>query len=69
MSEPSIEPVLISVSDAARMLSMSERVVYELAAAGQLTKRYLTAEGRNFRLEAQQVKDYALSLPTESTAR
>jgi excisionase family DNA binding protein len=69
MSEPSIEPVLISVGEAARMLSMSTRVVYELANEGKLTKRYLTDEARNFRLEAQQVKEYALSLPTESSPR
>lgn len=69
MTQPSVEPVLVTVSEAARMLSMSERVVYELASSGRLTKRYLTEEGRNFRLEAGQVRQFALTLPTESTAR
>jgi hypothetical protein len=66
MEDARVEPVLVTVSEAARMLSMSERVVYELAGAGRLTKRYLTKEARNFRLEAEQVRNFALDLPTES---
>lgn len=55
--------ILVSVTEAARMLSLSKRRVYELANAGTLTKRYVGA--RQFRLDAAEVRAYAQSLPTE----
>lgn len=67
MEDADVEPVLISVSQAARMLSVSERVMYDLANSGRLRKRYLEGSARNFRLEADQVREFALGLPTETT--
>lgn len=57
--------ILVTVSEAADMLSLSERKVYELVAAGEFTRRYVGSGQRNYRLEAEQVREYALSRPTE----
>lgn len=61
----SAQKVLVTVAEAAEMLSVSPKTVYELASAGEFTKRYINGSQRNFRLEAQQVIDYAMNLPTE----
>lgn len=63
-----VEPVLVTVKQAAQMLACTPATVYELAAAGTLTKRYLKKDGRNFRLSAEQVREYAANLPTTTTA-
>lgn len=57
--------ILVTVAEAAEMLSVSPKTVYELASGGTFTKRYVNGSRRNFRLEAEQVRDYALNLPTE----
>lgn len=57
------EPVLLTVGEAATRLAMSKWKVYELVAAGDLTKKYIGA--RNFRLDRKDVDEYAASLPTE----
>lgn len=59
------QKVLVTVAEAADMLSVNRQTVYHLAAAGELTKRYLPGSSRNFRLEADQVRTWGLSLPTE----
>jgi excisionase family DNA binding protein len=58
------ERVLVTVAQAAEMLSLSPRQVYDLANAEVFTKRFIG--GRNFRLEAEQVRRYAATLPTEA---
>lgn len=62
------DPVLITVTEAARILCLPRSKVYELAAAGDLTKRYLPGAKRHFMLEYLQVRAYALNLPTEPYA-
>ncbi len=58
------EAILVTISDAADMLGLSHRQVYELVNAGELgQKRYVGS--RNYRLEAAAVRAYAESLPTE----
>lgn len=60
------EKVLVTVAEAADMLSMSPRLVYDLANSGALTKRYLSERSRRFWIEAESVRQYAASMPTES---
>jgi excisionase family DNA binding protein len=55
--------ILVTVGEAARRLSLSKRQVYELAAAGILTKRYVGK--RQFRLAVADVEAYAQSLSTQ----
>lgn len=63
------DPLLITVTEAARILCLPRSKVYELAAAGDLTKRYLPGAKRHFMLEYKQVKAYVQSLPTEPPAK
>lgn len=55
--------ILVTVAEAAEMLSLSRTELYELVAAGKFTKRYVGT--RSFRLQADEVVAYANSLPTE----
>lgn len=59
------DPILVTVPEAAQMLSLSITKTYELVAAGMLSKRYVGS--RNFRLLAREVRAYAENLPTEPT--
>lgn len=53
----------ITVAQAADILGVSRARVYELAAGGTFTKRYIGT--RNFRLLLEEVEEYARALPTE----
>lgn len=59
------EQILLTVSEAAVRLSLSKTQVYELAAAGDIPKRYIGNGQRNYRLAVEDVDKYAASLPTE----
>lgn len=61
----SVQKVLVTVAEAAEMLSLSRAAIYELAAKGELTKRYVGRGSREFRLQADEVVAYANSMPTE----
>lgn len=56
---------LITVAEAADMLSLSPGTVYGLAASGTFTKKYVGKGTRNFRLALVEVEEYADTLPTE----
>lgn len=62
------DPILVSVTDAARALSLSTAKVYALAAEGQLEKRYIGKGTRNFRLTYKSVEKYAASLSPDPVA-
>lgn len=62
------DKILLRVSEAAHVLSMTEHEVYVLARAGHFTKRYVGKGTRNFRLQADEVREYAAHLPTEPAA-
>lgn len=59
------ERVLLTVGQAATRLSLSKTQVYELAAAGEIPKRFIGNGKRNYRLAVEDVDKYAASLPTE----
>lgn len=58
------EAIFVTVNEAAEMLALSKWQVYELAASGLLGPRRFVGS-RNFRLEAEAVRAYAQSLPSE----
>ena len=47
------------------MLRLSPNSIYELAATGVFTKRYVGTGTRNFRLEVSELEAYVKGLPTE----
>lgn len=53
--EPRKEPFLLSLEDAARLLSVSPRTVYRLAAAGELS---LLKVGRSVRIRYDAIVDF-----------
>lgn len=63
-----VPKVLVTVGEAAQMLSLSERKLYELVAGGYFTKRYVGTGRRNYRLEVEEVRQYAANLPTSPPA-
>lgn len=63
--------LLVTVSEAAEILSLSTKKVYDLAAAGEIDKAYIGAKTRNFRLTVVSLERYVDSLsadPIEATA-
>lgn len=61
------DKLLLTVDEVAERLSMSTKTVYELANAGELTKRYKDDTSRRFWIDAGSVTAYVESMPTEST--
>jgi excisionase family DNA binding protein len=61
-----MEPILVTVAEAAEMLALSKSQVYELANTGQLTKRYIGS--RDWRLAVEEIREYADSRPTTAGA-
>lgn len=57
--------LLLRAAEAAEMLSLTEREVYELASKGLLEKRYIGKGTRNFRIPLASIEAYAEGLPTE----
>lgn len=55
-------PILVTAGDACRILAISQSKVYELAANGQLEKRYFGKGTRNFRITYASLERYAASL-------
>lgn len=55
-------PLLVTVKDAAVMLSLSTSKVYELAADGHLEKKYVGTGSRNFRLTVKSIERYVAGL-------
>lgn len=61
----SSDRILVTVGDAAEMLGLSRRAIYDLTRDGVFTKRYVGTQSRNFRLEVAELQAYAANLPTE----
>lgn len=59
------EKLLVTVREAAELLSMSTWRVYDLAAAGHLERRYIGKGNHYFRIPTESVRAYAESLPTD----
>ena len=59
------DKILVSVNEAAYLLSVSTKVVYELAAKGELEKRYVGGKTRNFRIPVASLQAYADNLPVD----
>lgn len=59
--------ILVTVAEAAEMLAVSPKTIYELTSAGEFTKRYVGKGTRNFRLQVDELVQYAAKLPTEPT--
>lgn len=57
--------LLYRVAEAAEILSLTEREVYELASKGVLEKRFIGKGTRNYRIPAASLEEYARDLPTE----
>lgn len=57
--------LLYRVAEAADILGLTDREVYELASGGKLEKRYIGKGTRNFRISAESIERYAANLPTE----
>ena len=57
--------LLVSVNEAAEMLSLTPRLVYELAANNRLEKRYVGKGTRNFRIPVTSLQAYVDSLPID----
>ena len=59
----SLEPIFVSVKDAARMLAISPWSCYQLLDAGKIEDRY---QGRRRLVVLASLKAYAEGLPTEA---
>lgn len=56
--------ILVTAREAADMLSIGLTKVYELAANGDLEKRYIGKGTREFRIPVDSIHAYAEGLPT-----
>lgn len=63
-----MKPLLVTAREASSLLAVSSAAVYELAAAGELEKRYIGAGSRNFRITYESIEAYANRLPHEPIA-
>lgn len=61
-------PILVTVKDAAHMLALSDKAVYDLAAAGKLEKKYVGKGTRNFRLTVASIEQFVESLERDPKA-
>lgn len=59
------EALMVTVREAARMLSVSTWQVYDLAAAGSLERRYIGNGKHYFRIPVESLRKYVESLPTD----
>lgn len=57
--------LLYRVAEAADVLSLSERKVYELASKGVLEKRFVGKGTRNYRIPHESLAAYVAGLSTE----
>lgn len=55
-------PLMVTVKDAAHLLALSEKAVYDLAADGKLEKKYVGKGTRNFRLTTASLERFVESL-------
>jgi excisionase family DNA binding protein len=60
---PSVEPIFVSVKDAARILSVSPFTVYQLLDDRKVVSQY---EGRRRLVRLASLREYADNLPTEA---
>lgn len=58
-----VEPIFVSVKDAARILGLSAWSVYQLLNEGLIDSRY---QGRRRSVVLKSVQDYAAALPRKS---
>lgn len=56
---------LFTAGEVAQILKVNVVAVYELAAAGELEKRYIGKGTRNFRIPYGSLKRFVQGLPTE----
>lgn len=63
-----MKKLLVTVDEAALMLSLSTKNVYTLAAAGTLEKKYIGTKRRNFRLTVSSLENYVDSLSADPIA-
>ena len=61
----SLDPIFVSVKDAARLLGLSTWVCYKLLDEGRIESRY---EGRRRLVSVESLREYAASLPTSYRA-
>lgn len=61
-------PILVTVNDAASILALSTKTIYDLAAGGELEKKYVGKGARSFRLTYASVEKYADSLSSDPSA-
>lgn len=61
----SIRPLLVTAREAADLLGVGVTAVYDLAAAGELEKKYVGKGTRNFRLTYASLETYVAGLPSE----
>ena len=65
MPDTKPEPLLVSVSQAATMLSVTDRFIYELVADGTFTRHYIRAGSPRYRLSVAQIREYVERLTEE----
>lgn len=61
-------PLMLTVRDAAAMLALSEKAVYDLAADGRLEKKYVGNGTRNFRITTASCERYVEGLHSDPEA-
>lgn len=61
LAEGNIEPIFVSVKEAARALSVSPWVCYQLLDEGKIDSRY---QGRRRLVAVKSLREYAANLPT-----
>lgn len=60
-----MKPLLVTAREAADMLGVGVTTVYDLAAAGDIEKKYIGKGTRNFRLTYASLESYVDGLPSE----
>lgn len=65
MSDANLDPIFVSVKDAARMLACSPWTVYQLLDSGAIASRY---HGRSRRVVLASLREYAEQLPATPEA-
>jgi len=62
------EKLLVTAKEAAEILSIGVSEVYNLAARGDLEKRFIGSGRREFRIPMSSLRAFAEGLPTEQAA-
>lgn len=60
--------ILVTVAEAADLLSIDVRSVYRLTSEGVLERRYVGKGTKQFRIPVAALREYAASLPTAPRA-